>query len=276
MKPMLMIRGIMSSIRGKIANSTRQPLIALINDWMHGRSLNEFLQFYQMKRTVRNALPLVGRRMVDNGMLEVLRDTPKSVGTILQGYRAACKHSKDLDEVTTCFNLLNKLRRIRPKNCLTCLYRKSRCVCKSIRKVKPHHNIWVFQSVGEFGRNNNSGSLLCLITDARRSFRGIQEQENELLRHIQKHPASTAIVFPSDTAITVQQYQDYRKQNRLHSNEQLTFILLDGTPGEAATMDRFLPSDIPRLRLNEIIVDSWLHAIRGQSHQGRVCTAQGR
>lgn len=276
--PVVMMNGgILSALRSKLSLYTPQGRsVGLIWYWFQGRSIRESMDFYSMKTVVRDRLPLAGQKMVDDGVLELLRDAPKSGDTILSRYRANCTHPKDMDNNNSCFIMLNKLRQMHDSHCCKCLYLTRRCICDSITKVEPYNKIWLFQSLGEYGRNNNSGSLLCLVTNARRTFRGIEEQENEMLQFIEKNPHNSVVVFPSENAITIKQYRKQRIKKGVTADDPITFILLDGTPNEASRLERNLPPSLPRVCLKRIPRDSWLQAIRGCAGEGRVCTAQGK
>ena len=54
----------------------------------------------------------------------------------------------------------------------------------------------------------------------------------------------------------------------------LSIVLLDGTSRQAKNLDKFMPNDIPRVRLNLSKCESWLGPIRTQTEKHKVCTAQ--
>lgn len=225
---------------------------------------------------IREKVPSkIGIRMLNEGLLEALRHTSREdIPSLINGILRRYSEPRDLHEAKTCFSLISKLRDILPKCCETCLFPKLRCVCSSIRTVKPKHKLWVFQNTGDYGRKNNSATLLCLVVDAQRTLRGIQQQEGELLRHISEHKKSTVIVFPSEIATEVEDYVTETKMNG--DGIPQTLIFLDGTWGDAANMDKFLPKDVKRVKLSTEKRTTWLYPIRGQSRYDRVCTAQGK
>lgn len=217
----------------------------------------------------------IGLQMLDEGILEAVCQTSREdIPPLINGVMNKYSKRRDLHEVKTCFSLISKLKGILPKSCEICLFPKARCVCSHIRTVRPKHKLWVFQGASDYGRKNNSATLLCLVTGAQRTLRGFQEQENELLCHIAKYKKSTIIVFPSEVAVDV---EDFATQVEVNSNEEpQTLILLDGTWGDAANMDKFLPRDIKRVKLSSEDRTTWLYPMRGQSRSDRVCTAQGK
>ncbi|CAN8073570.1 unnamed protein product [Agarophyton chilense] len=152
----------------------------------------------------------------------------------------------------------------------------AKCICPDIEQTSPHHKLWVFQHHCEYGRPNNTGSLLCLVAQARRTIRGLRDQEQLLLNHVAERQNSVVVLFPADCALTIQEYKTQRAANigDKTETEPLTLILLDGTSRQAKNLDRFMPSSIPRVRVGKGSVKSWLDPIRKQTEQHRVCTAQ--
>jgi len=98
-----------------------------------------------------------------------------------------------------------------------------------------------------------------------------------MLHHVSKNRNSTIVLFPNKGSVTLDQYRSTLQQNEAEAptNKPLNLILLDGTSRQAKNMDRFMPSYIPRVRLAESKVQSWLNPIRRQTEEHRVCTAQG-
>lgn len=225
---------------------------------------------------IREKMPSkIGLQMLDEGILEAVCQTSREeIPPLINGIMNRYSKRRDFHEVKTCFSLISKLKGILPKSCENCLFPKARCVCSHIRTVRPKHKLWVFQGASDYGRKNNSATLLCLVTGAQRTLRGFQEQENELLCHIAKHKKSTIVVFPSEVAVEV---EDFATQVEANNNEEpQTLILLDGTWGDAANMDKFLPRDVKRVKLSSEDRMTWLYPMRGQSRFDRVCTAQGK
>lgn len=139
--------------------------------------------------------------------------------------------------------------------------------------VEPRNKLWLLQHVGEYGRNNNTGSLLCLVAGAQRTIRGIREQQNRLLDYIRRHPLSTVVLYPNRESISL---TEFREERRERMEEGMMLILLDGTSRQAKNFDRFIPEEVVRVRVNEENNRSWLNPIRRQTEEHRVCTAQGR
>lgn len=195
---------------------------------------------------------------------------------LLHGYLATAETPEEKHEMVVSFSLLVTRFRMALSACERCLFAREKCICGDVQEVLPSHKLWVFQHVGEFGRSNNTGSLLCLVSGARRTIRGIREQEEEMMEHIEEKRDSTVILFPNSESLTL---DEYRKEHVVmmgaEREENLTLVLLDGTSRQAKNFDRFMPRDIPRLRIRQMNVHSWLDPIRRQTEEHRVCTAQG-
>lgn len=139
-------------------------------------------------------------------------------------------------------------------------------------RVEPRNKLWLLQHVGEYGRNNNTGSLLCLVAGAQRTIRGIREQQDRLLENIEQKPFSTAVVYPSRDSVPL---REFREERNKWGEAGTMLVLLDGTSRQAKNFDRFIPSEVVRIRVNEANDKSWLNPIRRQTEEHRVCTAQG-
>lgn len=232
-------------------------------------------------RKVRHTLPPTAQRMLDEGVLEKCHPGVRSPSgrDVLKSYLTRCRDAEERQEAVVCFTLLLNRYRLTSFCCENCLYPKERCICDFVTKVVPRHKLWLFQHVGEYGRNNNTGSLLCLVAGAERTVRGIRAQQEKMLDHIDRNRYSTVILFPNSNSITLDEYREERVvsmgSKEEEEEEPLTLLLLDGTSRQAKNFDRFMPADIPRVRIRETSVHSWLDPIRRQTEEHRVCTAQG-
>lgn len=229
-------------------------------------------------RSVKHSLPTRAQQMLDDGVLQNCNSNGQvSNGReVLNSYLRRCQDAEERQESVVCFSLLLNRYRLALTCCEECLYPKERCVCNHVKKVVPRHNLWLFQHVGEYGRNNNTGSLLCLMAGAERTVRGIREQQEQMMEHIDRNRFSTVILFPNSSSVTLDEYRRERVVNMGSDEEDpLTLVLLDGTSRQAKNFDRFMPAHIPRVRIRETSVRSWLDPIRRQTEEHRVCTAQG-
>lgn len=227
--------------------------------------------------SIRHTLPTKAQQMLSDGVLQKCDSSGYSPsGTeILTPYLMQCQNAEERHETVVCFSLLLNRYRLSRSCCEACLYPKARCICKHVKKVVPQHKLWIFQHVGEYGRNNNTGSLLCLMAGAERTIRGIRDQQERMMEHVSRNRFSTVVLFPNSKSITVDEYLGERPV-RMGSAEDdpLTLILLDGTSRQAKNFDKFMPADIPRIRIKETSLRSWLDPIRRQTEEHRVCTAQ--
>lgn len=163
--------------------------------------------------------------------------------------------------------------------CDTCCYTRARCICNALEpRMRSKHTLWLFQNVGEFGRQNSSGRLLTmLLENSKISTQGLQCEVDEIMQHVEQHRDSSVVLFPSPDAITIGEYQTKRVDvvgADAAGRKPLTIFVPDGTSRQAKNMEKHLPSFLPRVRLNTIALRSWLDPIRRQTEEHRVCTAQ--
>lgn len=245
---------------------------------MQEKSIHEEQAAFEHLYSTRETLPLICQKLLNEGVLDRVDYHAKTDAgrAILANYLAQCRNVEERQEMVVGFTLLLTRYRMAISHCEKCLYPRVRCACKHIRKVRPKNKLWLFQHVGEYGRNNNTGGLLCLVADARRTTRGILEEQDQLVEYLLQHPFSSAIVFPSKDAMTVEEFDMERAVEMGSEENSSTLVLLDGTSRQAKNFDRFLPKDIPRVRVNDDRDESWLDPIRRQTEEHRVCTAQGK
>lgn len=228
---------------------------------------------------IRSTLPEVAQRMIDNGALQHLMNKQRGLRgeNFLQHYMKDCVLPEDRHEIVVAFNVLQRRLQMMHRYCDHCLYLRSRCICDHIQFVQPRNKLWLFQHIGEYGRCNNTGSLLCAIAGAQRTTRGIQKEQNAMLNDADNNKHSAVIVFPGENSMTLPEYQQWRKNTFGADIETkaLHLFLLDGTSRQAKNLDRFMPDWIPRVRLHGSHRRSWLNPIRRQTESHRVCTAQG-
>ncbi len=149
-------------------------------------------------------------------------------------------------------------------------------MCGSVVPTTSRHTLWLFQNVGEYGRQNNSGRLLNLALGARITTQGLREEVGEMMDHADKNRDNAVVLFPTPDALTIDEYLAARAKRvgEESSPPSLTIFLPDGTSNQAKNLERHLPSYLPRVKLNVSSLRSWLDPIRRQTEQHRVCTAQ--
>lgn len=235
---------------------------------------------------IRPRLPRRSVELLDAG---ALRDLSISVDgrLVAPTFRTIIQDTPPTEqrhETVAAFNALLRHVHVALKCCTACLYPRMRCVCDRVTAVAAPQraNLWVFQHVAEFGRANNSGSLLCLIAGANRALRGIREDEEALLGALKLAHCkeSACILFPTATACDVTKFIDARRVRlgpRKAQETPLCTVVLDGTGRQARNLERFLPAHIPRVKLPEaesLACRSWLNPVRMQTEAHRVCSAQ--
>lgn len=242
---------------------------------LHAPNTEEARQALEYVHSIRHTLPAASQQLLDDGILSHIDHTATShTGrTVLHNYLSCCTTAEARQELVVAFKILVNRFRKGNVSCARCLYPKVRCICSQVWNVEPRNKLWLLQHVGEYGRNNNTGGLLCLVAGAQRTIRGIREQQDRLLGYIERHPLSTVVVYPSQESVSLRELREERGEGK---GEGMMLILLDGTSRQAKNFDRFLPRGITRVRVNEDNDRSWLNPIRRQTEEYRVCTAQGR
>jgi DTW domain-containing protein len=232
-----------------------------------------------LERKIRPLLPPPAQRLVDHGVLRRLRwtknriDCREEINALLD----AAKSSDERHEAVVSFTILARRLSIMKKgHCLVCLYPSRRCICPSIRPVNIRHRLYLFQHVGEFARQNNSGHLLCLMLGADRATQGIRCEVDAMIQHAEENRDSSLVLFPTLDSITIDEYQAQRTAQfgARVLEKPLTLFLPDGTSNQAKNLERHLPAALPRVRINAGATRSWLDPLRRQTEGHRVCTAQ--
>lgn len=274
---LLLKRSVRNATHQQLLEQTQSPGASLIRRSRTKSGTDEEDQI--VKQQIENMVPDMGKRLLMDGMFcEIMETGSYDRMKWLKQYKARhVRHGRDMHELILSMNMISKMNGLLRYHCTRCLYLHERCICNVIDTVDllPRYQIWLFQTIGEYGRNNNSGTLLCPAVGARRIFRGWAQQEDQLVELCLQSPQSTAVVFPSKQSVTTGEFQKTYSTIPGTAAQPLNLIVLDGTPNDAANMDRFLPQTIQRIRLDDKVPrPSWFNSIREQPGEFRVCTAQ--
>jgi DTW domain-containing protein len=232
-----------------------------------------------LEKTIRPLLPPPAQRLIDDGVLQRLRWTKNRIECQeeINALLAGAKSSEEKHEAVVSFTILARRLSIMKKgHCLDCLYPFRRCICQFVRPINIRHHLYLFQHVGEFARKNNSGHLLCMILGADRATHGIRCEVDAMIEHAENNRDSSLVLFPTMDSITIDEYQAQRTAQfgAQVLEKPLTLLLPDGTSNQAKNLERHLPADLPRVRINAGATLSWLDPLRRQTEEHRVCTAQ--
>jgi DTW domain-containing protein YfiP len=228
---------------------------------------------------IRPLLPPPAQRLVDSGVLRRLRWLRNRIQCKeeMDALLTAARTPEEKHEAVVAFTLLTRrLTAMKKGHCIECMYPIQRCVCRSIKSMNIRHNLFLFQHVGEFGRQNNSGHLLRMIFGAERATQGIRCEVDAMLEHAEENRTSSLVLFPTLNSITIDEFQAQRA-SRFGAEAvegPLTLFLPDGTSSQAKNLERHLPAYLPRVRINAEATRSWLDPLRRQTEEHRVCTAQ--
>lgn len=240
-----------------------------------------------LKARLAPLLPAPAAALLSDGLLErMLENRDASSKRLAPGFStaetrrllAAARSDVERHEASVAMTFLSRrLSMVLRGHCDVCCYTRARCMCDAAKpRMSSRHTLWLFQNVGEFGRQNNSGRLLCMLLGARLSTQGLRCEVQEMLEHAAAHRDSAVVLFPTEDAVTIDEYQAQRAAalGPAAAAAPLTVFLPDGTSNQAKNLEKHLPDFLPRVRLNTSAMRSWLDPIRRQTEEHRVCTAQ--
>lgn len=260
----------------------------------HRRLLSNFLprdaaSLAALETRLRTLLPPPAAAILDSPLWKRLQDEPLKNNRdavkiftphVIRSVFHAAQTGADRHEASVAMAMLNKrLGMILRDFCEGCCYSRPRCICDAVGPpMRSRHTLWLYQNVGEFGRQNNSGRLLPMLLEGSRiSTQGLRCEVDELMRHADENRDSALVLFPSPEAITTEEFLEMRagEMGKEAAEEKpLTIFVPDGTSSQAKNIEKKLPSYLPRVRLRTEVLKSWLNPIRKQTEEHRVCTAQ--
>jgi DTW domain-containing protein YfiP len=241
-----------------------------------------------LEARLRPLLPAPAATLLDDGLLaRILAKRDPAKKRLAPGFATdetrrlldAARTDEERHEASVSMTFISRrLSMLLRGHCDVCCYTKARCMCDALEpRLTSRHTLWLFQNVGEFGRQNNSGRLLCMLLGARLSTQGLRCEMDEMMAHAAVHRDSAVVLFPTADAVTIDQYQAARAARlgpAFAAAHPLTVFLPDGTSNQAKNLEKHLPEFLPRVRLNTTAMRSWLDPIRRQTEEHRVCTAQ--
>ncbi|EKX55347.1 hypothetical protein GUITHDRAFT_99130 [Guillardia theta CCMP2712] len=170
--------------------------------------------------------------------------------------------------------------------CKTCWLAMKDCICSHVRERFKWdrsfiHRIFFYMHSKEFGRCSNTACLAqvpfpfpqCDIFIAE-----LPEDEERLRREISQAPESFLILYPSENSVTFSRL--VRSSANDHGSlaaamqKPRTVIVVDGTWRQTRRLIKKLPSDIPRIRLEQDVELDQLYnsPLRAQPSESRMCT----
>jgi DTW domain-containing protein YfiP len=171
-----------------------------------------------------------------------------------------------------------KLRQdqIRETRCTVCFLPFQLCICGDVRRLfaeagtpfKAH--IDLFMSFKEWGRTSNSGKLLSCgqPTKSNLYIYGVEKDHLELCDSLLQRPS--LILYPGANSVPLSCYVDWYQEQ-----EHVNLCVLDSTWNQSGTLDKVLPAQIPRVRVDDFVVGKSQFLSRKQSVvPGRVSTVE--
>ena len=125
-------------------------------------------------------------------------------------------------EERDCLLTLDKVRRMRAKfgdeigqRCRSCWLLHPQCICTPatppniLESFKHRTIVWLHPK--EFGRLSNTGGLITVAFPPPQSHvlvAGLPEDEDKFMQELERDPEATFVLFPSDDALTAQEFMD--------------------------------------------------------------------
>lgn len=150
--------------------------------------------------------------------------------------------------------------------CSKCFLSLIYCICSRVRsivdesasnlstedpQISIHRNInyHIFMHFKEWGRASNTGKLLpiCLPEKASIEIYGIQNEFDQLCKTLQEKPS--LILYPTADAKPISEYKNWVKEH----NGDVHICVIDSTWIQSHAMEKSLPADVPRVKIDEMI-----------------------
>ncbi len=156
--------------------------------------------------------------------------------------------------------------------CEFCFLSKSICLCERVKSLagKPTRTkLSVIMHFKEWGKPSNTGKLIKLLNSDSTDLQifGLKEAE-EFKNNIQRN--NTVILFPGKNSISISEYLA-EKKNTLDS---LHLCTIDSTWSQAKSINSWLPDEIPRVNVNNLINKRSMFLNRKQTVFTKVSTLE--
>mmetsp|Transcript_30210 Transcript_30210/g.65990 ORF Transcript_30210/g.65990 Transcript_30210/m.65990 type:complete len:276 (+) Transcript_30210:80-907(+) len=175
--------------------------------------------------------------------------------------------------------------------CANCWHDRYHCCCPLIKHLTFRLNVRfiVYQHYTDYLNAGDDAKLLWCCAPERTSLfvYGKQDHDKQLCAECLKDPANTVLLFPSDKAITAEEFLELRTQSARSAQDPsddsdassldvpLTIVVIDATWRHAKAMHRNLCKtsgfDIPQVQLSPTALSVYA---RTQSQPDRICTVE--
>ncbi len=160
--------------------------------------------------------------------------------------------------------------------CNDCFLPLQMCLCKEVGQLfraapfKPKAKLHVYMHYKEWGRASNTGKLMAkgMPDDCKIHVFGVKEHCSALIDELRSKPS--LILYPSSSATSIANYTDLYAS----SDGNLNLCVIDSTWSQAATMEKSLPADIPRVKVDDFVLKASEFLNRKQTQEGRVSTIE--
>ena len=163
------------------------------------------------------------------------------------------------------------------KCCRNCFLLNHFCICSKIVQLfdqsRVKMKIDTFMHYKEWGRASNTGKLLAIgmPSTSRTIIYGDELQQKAYASSLSS--MNVAILYPGPTSISISEFVLHNPSFSNDSNA--TICVLDATWSQSHSMNRALPPNIPRIRIDEMVQRPSLFLNRKQSAtKTKVCTIE--
>lgn len=141
--------------------------------------------------------------------------------------------------------------------CSSCFMVKHYCICSLLESACGDHvplkaNVLSFMHYKEYGAASNTGKLLTITQPDRTAnfmFANV-EDEIKLASALEQRPSF--LLFPSVASRPLGEYYDFIQS----CNGDVNLCVIDSTWSQGKAMERLIPSNIPRVNINDIAIAS--------------------
>mmetsp|Transcript_1700 Transcript_1700/g.3330 ORF Transcript_1700/g.3330 Transcript_1700/m.3330 type:complete len:490 (-) Transcript_1700:140-1609(-) len=167
-----------------------------------------------------------------------------------------------------------------PHKCDTCWHPRNRCICGIIKPlaITTSVSFVLYLHYSEYLCGGDDAKLMQLVAPERTRLLvyGRGNDDDILLEEVAKNPTGTFLLYPSSTAITVDDFKAaLNPEGQPLGSRHLTLIVLDATWGRTRNMlhhfNTKLKLNIPHIQLQPTTLSVYS---RTQSQPDRICTVE--
>ena len=152
------------------------------------------------------------------------------------------------------------------ERCSRCWFYKSMCICSRVadltKDAEPvKTDIALFMHYKEYGKTTNTGKLVQMITGERCAMHvyGTADADVQLLSLCQDVSKQPVLLYPTASSRPISEFR------RNSTNKPLVLCVIDSTWGQSKAMHRWFPDSMPRVHIDDDVLEKSLFLSRKQS-----------